>query len=156
MRMLSFYVVMFLAVPQAWADDPKPGDKAQNLLVIPPWVMDMCGDPPQLKATYDFPAAKQLKEKDNLCNLWKSQAQTLTDQVEGYKHTVTAYTQIIENFEQTRAADQAHIQGLTKQLNTEIAEKNKYKYQPSYGWIWGAAGAVLGLVGVAYGMGASK
>jgi hypothetical protein len=38
--------------------------------------------------------------------------------------------------------DKKRISDLMSQLKKEIAEKNEYKYKPTYGWIWAVAGGV--------------
>jgi hypothetical protein len=158
MKAFVLYAVILFGAPPAWADDAAvaPGAQAENMQVLPPWVMAECGPTKELKATYDFNGAKALKEKDNQCNLWRNQLHELTAQVESYKRTTMAYQAIIDSFEQTRLADRNHAADLTAQLNQEISEKNKYKYQTNYGWVYGAVGAVIGVVGIAYGLGAAR
>jgi hypothetical protein len=155
MRALVLYAVMLLAVPQAWADEPKPGDKAENMKVLPPWEMQLCTPDNTLRATYDKAGAIDLKKKDNFCDLWRTQMRELTDQVESYKRTEKGYQALIKSFDETRLADQEHIKTLTEQLMEEIEQKNKYKYKPSYGWLWGAAGGVVAAIAIGFGVGAS-
>jgi hypothetical protein len=145
---LIVYLVAFFTVGSAAA---KVGDKAKNLKVLPPWTMKLC--PTKLHATYDAPGALRLKELDADCALWKIKAQALQGQMLDFKATTGLLRRTIENFETEQAADAQRIEALTKQVKTEIAEKNKYKYRPNYSWLYISIGAAVAIAGVAFGTG---
>lgn len=141
---LPFLLVFLLATPSAAV---KPGDKAKNLKVLPAWTMARC--PTALKASYTAQEALQLKRLDNDCALWKAQAALLGPQTKALE----ALQGIVSTYKTEHQLDQERIQALVKQLKAEIAEKNKYKYKSSYGWLYVAVGAGLAAVGLSFGVG---
>lgn len=143
-RTALFLLIFFLAVP---VPAVKPGDKAKNLKVLPAWTMQRC--PTALKATYGPQEALQLKRADNDCALWQAQAALLEPQTKALE----TLRGIVATYKTERQLDQERIQALMKQLKTEIAEKNKHKYKPSYGWLYVAVGAAVAVVGVSFGVG---
>ena len=149
--LVAFFLVGLPAVTYADPLPAKVGDKAKNLKVLPPWTMKLC--PTELHATYDAQGALQLKGLDNDCGLWRAKAGVLDAQAADFKASSTLMRAAVETFKKEQALDAARIQVLTKQLKDEIAEKNKYKYQPSYGWLYISIGAALAAVGIAFGVG---
>lgn len=146
------YLIAFFTVLPAAANPPvKVGDTAKNLKVLPPWTMKLC--PTELHATYDAPGALQLKSLDNDCALWRTQANILDAQILDFKVAAGLLKQAIETYKTEQQLDQERIHALTKQLKVEIAEKNKYKYQPRYGWLYISIGAALAVTGIAFGVG---
>lgn len=133
------------------AQPPQVGDKAKNLKVLPPWTMRKC--PLSFFATYAMAGAKELKKTDSACALWQTKAQLLEAQTTDFKSVVHDLKTIIVTHKDERKLDQQRIQDLTKQVNTEIAEKNKYKYKPDYKWLWVAVGSAVALAGVCFGVG---
>lgn len=137
---------------QAYAD-PQVGDKAQNLKVLAPWTMRMC--PKDFYATYTSAEALDLKKKDNDCWLWNEQQRVLRLQVEDQTRVIEKLKGANAVYVQSQDLDRKRIDTLMKQLKDEIAEKNTYKYKPTYGWLWGVIGGGVALVatGVAIGIG---
>jgi hypothetical protein len=129
----------------------KVGDKAKNLLVIPPWTMKKC--PKEFHATYTKDGAKLLRMRDNDCNLWRTQKTEQAKQLHGKDLVITKLKAVNESHETSHKLDQSRIKTLTKQLNENIAEKNKYKYKPNYGWLYITIGAAVALAGLCFGVG---
>lgn len=151
---IAYLVAFFTVLPAITHAQPapaKPGDKAKNLKVLPPWTMKLC--PRVLHATYGPQEALKLKGLDNDCALWRAKAGALDAQTADFKATSTLLRQVIETFKKEQKLDQAREQALTKQLKAEIAEKNKYKYKPNFNWLYISIGAALAAVGVAFGVG---
>ena len=128
---------------------------AEPMKVLPPWTMRTC--PTEFYATYDSAGALELKKRDNDCALWRDVVPLLRKQVEDYATMTTKTAQVVELYRQSQIADTKRITDLVTQLKDEIAEKNKYKYAPSYAWRWGVIGGGVALVatGVAIGVGVS-
>lgn len=150
------YLVAFLLVglPAVTYADPAPvkvGDKAKNLKVLPPWTMKLC--PKLLHAAYGSEDALKLKGLDNDCALWRAKAGALDAQVADFKASSTLLRQVVETFKAEQKLDAVRNAALTKQLKAEIAEKNKYKYKPSFNWLYISIGAALAAVGIAFGVG---
>lgn len=149
------YLVAFLTVgwPAVGHGDPpvKVGDQAKNLKVLPPWTMKLC--PTALHATYGLEGAKKLKLADNDCALWRTKAGLLDAQTADYRAATGLLKKTIETFKAEAKLDAARNAALTAQLKAEIAEKNKYKYQPNYGWLYISIGAALAVAGIAFGVG---
>ena len=150
---VTVLVTLALLCNQVVYADPQVGDKAQNVKVIPPWTMRMC--PKEFYATYTPAEALDLKKKDNDCWLWSEQQRVLRLQVEDQTRVIEKLKGANAVYEQSRILDQKRIDALMKQLKDEIAEKNTYKYKPTYGWLWGVIGGGVALVatGVAIGIG---
>lgn len=179
MKFLVLYLVVFLAL--GWAKTPdargvpkkldttktkkqpstpktepkaklaQPGDQAQNMKVLPPWTMRQC--PQGLFATYDFAGAKELKKADSACWSWQAIATLSEAQSTDFAVVVGKLKFLVKTFKDERKLDQERIQELLKQVNTEIAEKNKYKYKPDYKWLWISIGAAVAVTGIAFGAG---
>ena len=49
---------------------------------------------------------------------------------------------IVVSFKKSAELDKKRIFSLMSQLKKEIAEKNKYKYKPTWGWLWAVGGGV--------------
>jgi hypothetical protein len=113
--------------------------------------MKLC--PTTLHATYGLQEALQLKGLDNDCTLWRAKAGALDAQTADYKATTDLFKKTIETFKAEAKLDAARNVALTKQLKTEIAEKNRHKYKPNYGWLYISLGAAFAAVGIAFGVG---
>lgn len=129
----------------------KIGDQAKNLKVLPPWTMRKC--PKSLYATYDQTGAKQLKLKDNDCHLWNVKQTELGRQVVAKDVIIGNLKKANEEHKAEHTLDEKRIQALMKQVKDEIAEKNKYKYKPNYGWLYISIGAAVAIAGVCFGVG---
>jgi hypothetical protein len=148
---IAYLIAFFTVLPAAANPPAKVGDKAKNLKVLPPWTMKLC--PTVLHATYGPEGALKLKGLDNDCALWRAKAGVLDAQTADFKAATGLLKKTIETFQAEQKLDQVRIQDLTKQLKAEIAEKNKYKYKPTYGWLYISIGAALAAVGIAFGVG---
>ncbi len=120
--------------------ETKPKDKAKNLKLVPPWTMKLC--PTDLHAAYDKAGAIKLRALDNDCWRWKGYFDAYFTMKKSYEGMATNLRKIIESHERSRTLDRFRITTLMSQLKKEIEEKNKYKYQPTWGWLWAVAGGV--------------
>jgi len=153
-KLNTLLALVLVTLPMVgYAEPVTVGDQAKNLKVLPPWTMRYCVA--ELYATYDAMGALELKKKDNDCALWRDAAPLLNQQVEDYKKLTEKNNQIVESYRKVQELDQVRIANLVTQLKQEIAEKNQYKYKPTYGWLWGVIGGGVGLVatGLAIGFG---
>lgn len=156
---LIAYLVAFFIVglPATTYSQPKPaetvkeGDQAQNLKVLPPWTMRKC--PQTFYATYDQDGAKLLKMRDNDCHLWDKQREEMGKQVTAQGAVIKTLREVNEEHTAQHKRDEQRIESLTKQVKEEIAEKNKYKYQPNYNWLYISIGAALAIAGICFGAG---
>lgn len=155
MRHLSTLLVLLalpaLVLPSVALAEPKVGDQAQNVKVIPPWTMRTC--PKEFYATYDTDGALQLKKTDNDCWLWKQKQELLTTQSTAQAKKILLLEQKDRLHEERNKNSEQRISELLKQLNKEIEEKNTYKYKPNYGWLYISIGAALAVAGVCFGVG---
>jgi hypothetical protein len=129
----------------------KVGDTAKNMKVLPPWTMRKC--PKDFFATYNKDEAKQLKLKDNDCYLWNVKQTELSKQVVAKDAVIEGLKKVHEEHKAEHKLDEKRIQDLMKQVKDEIAEKNKYKYKPSYNWLYISIGAAVAIAGIAFGTG---
>jgi len=129
----------------------KVGDQASNLRLLPPWTMQKC--PRELRATYTAPEALQLKKLDSQCWMWKGYFEQYHLQMTAWAEVKVSFEAIQKSYEDSQALAANRIVKLTKQLNDTIAEKNKYKYQPTYSWLYISIGAAVALVGLSFGVG---
>lgn len=153
-ELLVSLLIAAMLVPQlAFAEPVKVGDQPKNLRIIPPWTMRLC--PTVLHATYDQQGAIELKKRDNDCAFWRDADPLLRKQIEAYKKITDNYKSVVGDLKTMQQKDQQRMDELMKQLKTEIAEKNQYKYKTSYSWLWGLVGGGVALVatGVAVGLG---
>jgi len=170
-RAIVIYLVIAVASVAAYAQSSKPvigeftigdgtviggssvavGDVAKNLKVLPPWTMRKC--PKDFFATYDLPGAKALKLKDNDCELWRVRQIELTAKSAAQDAAIQTLKAVVAQDEAIRQANEKRIAELVTQVKTEIAEKNKYKYQPKHSWIYISIGAAVAAVGIAFGVG---
>lgn len=150
--LITYFIVFFILCPCIpYADEVSVGDQAKNLSVLPPWTMRLC--PTTFYATYNIDEAKKLKETDAACLLWRTKTALLETQSIHYIALVDDLYGIIDTYKEEQKEDIQHIKTLTEQLNKEIAEKNKYKYQPNYNGLYIAIGAAIALVGISFGVG---
>jgi hypothetical protein len=148
-RFLIGLLIGLLACP-VWAE-PKVGDVAQNLKVLPPWTMRQCQK--TFFATYDQEGAKKLKLLDNDCHFWNVKQSAQTKIIEGKDSQIKLLLKTIVSHEAEHALDEKRQAELVKQLKKEIEEKNKYKYQPNFNWLYIAIGAAVAIAGVSFGAG---
>jgi len=120
--------------------ETKPKDKAKNLKILPPWTMELC--PTELRATYDQAGAIKLRAVDNDCWRWKGYFDEYFTMKKSYEKMAETTAKIVVSFKKSAELDKQRISSLMSQLKKEIAEKNEYKYKPTYGWIWAVAGGV--------------
>ena len=99
-------------------------------------------------ATYLQQGALQLKQLDNDCTLWKEGFSNLQGQVVEYKAITDLFKKTLKSFEESEKRSNQRIADLESQLKKEIAEKNKYKYKPDYGWIGYVVGGGLALAAI--------
>lgn len=167
MKFLAIYLIVFLILSPcfSYAEAPKAlpfpntpvsldtaeGDQALNLKIIPPWTMLKC--PKEFYATYTLEGAKELKKTDAACFLWQTRSTLLETQTATYTKVIEDLKKVVGTYEAERIEDEAHIKNLINELNIEIAEKNTYKYQPNYGWLYISIGAALAVAGIAFGVG---
>jgi hypothetical protein len=153
---VAVYMVSVMLIPQvAFAEPVKEGDQPKGLQVILPWTIRLCGDAKTATyyGTYTALEALELKKTDADCTLWKEAYPKLIDQVKNYKLIEAGYKTLVESHKVRQANDDKRISELTAQLMTEIAEKNKYKYQPTYGWIWAIVGGGVALIATGFAVG---
>jgi uncharacterized coiled-coil protein SlyX len=127
------------------------GDVAKNLKVLPPWTMRKC--PKDFFATYDLPGAKELKLKDNACELWRVRQIELGAKTAAQDAAIQTFKAVVAQDEAIQAANEKRIAELVKQVKDEIAEKNKYKYQPNRTWLYVAVGSAVAVAGLSFGIG---
>lgn len=149
--LLMFVLYTNIAIAQPTTQPVKEGDQAKNFAILPPWTMRLC--PKDFYATYDLNSAKLLKQADASCAFTQLKLQHLETQTTAFKTVVQDLKSVVELQKQTQLLDQKRMLDLTKQLKTEIAEKNEYKYKPNYNWIWISVGAAVALTGLAFGAG---
>ena len=140
--------------------EPIPGQKPKNLKVVPPWTMRLCQVGTKLRvmrAVYDRAGALNLKKLDADCYTWKESASSLKLQVGLQNEIVAKQKRAIKSLEAQLKKEEQRTAQLTKDLKKEVAEKNKYKYKPTFGWVgWVVGGgAALIMTGVVIGLAAS-
>jgi len=131
--------------------ETKVGDKSKNLKILPSWTMRKC--PTDFFATYDMAGAKDLKNKDSACALWRTKMRLLEAQVTAQVAVIKSLKEIDGIHNAEHALMETRIQDLITQVKAEIKEKNEYKYQPTYGWLYVSIGAALAVTGLAFGVG---
>ena len=152
---LACLMLVQLSFRYVWAESTDTvviGSKAKNMKVLPAWTIELCSEERPL-ATYTFNQAKQLKIADHACWTAQEKIKAFQIQLNTQQTTIEKLRNIQALAIQIHEVDKKHIANLLKQLNAEIAEKNKYKYKPSYTVWYITAGAVLAAVGLSFGIG---
>ena len=152
-RQVAFVLALsvFFAPLALHAETAKPGDVAQNLKVVPPWTMRLCDVGARLRvlqAVYQKEGALKLKKLDADCYLWRESVLKLKLQLDLHRENATTYKKALLLFDKQLKAEQQRNEQLVRDIKKEIAEKNKYKYKPTYGWIGWVAGGGIALVAV--------
>jgi len=142
-------LALVLAPLPLLAEDTQPGEVAENLQILPPWTMRLCTVGAKLhvlQAVYDKEGALTLKKRDSDCYTWRETAANLERQVALHKDIAAKYTVVLASMTTQLRNEAARTAQLVDDLKKEIAEKNKYKYKPTYGWLGWVVGGGVALV----------
>lgn len=158
-RGFAFLTALFLLCSPYTASrvqgQSRPGDVAKNLQMVPPWTLYLCSVEKQqvLRATYDREEAKALRLLDAVCQMRTQEVASLRSQLRVYEKLSQNLFSVRDLGDQELRLCDARNQTLFTQLKKEIALKNKYKYRPTYHWLYLAVGGAVALTGIAFGVG---